>query len=290
MTAHTISERERAKEAIQFHYDVGNSFYKLWLDTRMVYSCAMWPDGEFNSDLEAAQLRKLDYHIDQAGSSTASRVLDVGCGWGALLGRCVERNPKLKSGVGLTLSAEQAAYCTDTLRSPALECRLEDWRDHTPTAPYDCIISIGAFEHFAAPGDNRKTRIARYKAFFEFCRSNLRRGGRLSLQTIAYLNMRREDASAFMNSEIFPDSDLPYLEEIAVAAAGTLEILAVRNDRLNYAHTCNLWARRLKANRAAALDASDEATVAKFEKYLLEGSVGFFQGKLCLLRITEKKL
>jgi cyclopropane-fatty-acyl-phospholipid synthase len=190
----------------------------------------------------------------------------------------------------LTLSAEQARYCRDTLKSPSIDCRLENWRDHQAVAPYDSIISIGAFEHFAAPGDSRETRIAKYKEFFQFCRANLRKGGLLSLQSIAYLNMRREDASAFMNTEIFPDSDLPYLEEIVAASAGSLEILAVRNDRLDYAHTCNHWARRLKANRAAAVEACDEATVAKFERYLLEGSVGFFQGKLSLLRITEKKL
>ena len=289
MTAPTVNERERAKEAIQFHYDVGNRFYRLWLDARMIYSCAMWENGEYSGDLETAQLRKLDYHIDQAGAATARRILDVGCGWGGLLARCRERNPNLEAGVGLTLSAEQARYCSDTLPAPAIECRLENWQDHKAAAPYDSIISIGAFEHFAAPGDSREMRIAKYKAFFEFCRGSLRKGGRLSLQTIAYLNMRREDASTFMNTEIFPDSDLPYLEEIAAASAGTLEILAVRNDRLDYAHTCNHWARRLKANRAAALEASDEATVAKFEKYLLEGSVGFFQGKLSLLRITEKK-
>jgi cyclopropane-fatty-acyl-phospholipid synthase len=290
MTATTVNERARAKEAIQFHYDLGNRFYRLWLDTRMIYSCAMWDNGDYSGDLETAQLRKLDYHIDQAGAPTARRILDVGCGWGGLLARCLERNPKLEGAVGLTLSAEQARYCNETLPPAAIECRLEDWRDHRPVTPYESIISIGAFEHFAAPGDSRETRIAKYTAFFEFCRANLRRGGRLSLQSIAYLNMRREDASRFMNTEIFPDSDLPYLEEIAAATAGTLEIQAVRNDRLDYAHTCNIWARRLKANRAAAVEASNEATVAKFEKYLLEGSVGFFQGKLSLLRITARAI
>jgi cyclopropane-fatty-acyl-phospholipid synthase len=290
MTPTTTQERKQAREAIQFHYDVGNRFYKLWLDARMIYSCAMWVEGAYDSDLETAQLRKLDFHVEQAGAATAHRILDVGCGWGGLLARCLERNPNLERGVGLTLSAEQASFCRDTLQPAVIDCRLEDWRDHRAEAPYDGIISIGAFEHFAAPGDSRETRIAKYKAFFDFCRANLSRGGHLSLQTIAYLKMRREDASAFMNTEIFPDSDLPYLEEIVTAAAGSLEILAVRNDRLDYAHTCNLWARRLKTNRTAAVEVSGEATVRKFERYLLEGSVGFFQGKLSLLRIKARGL
>jgi cyclopropane-fatty-acyl-phospholipid synthase len=102
--------------------------------------------------------------------------------------------------------------------------------------------------------------------------------------------MRREDASKFMNTEIFPNSDLPYLQEIVEASSRCLEIVAVRNDRLDYAHTCNLWSRRLKAHRLEAIQASDETTVLRYEKYLQEGSVGFFQGKLSLLRITEKKL
>jgi len=290
MTLANLNEREQAREAIQFHYDVGNRFYELWLDSRMIYSCAMWLQGDYTEDLETAQLRKLDYHIDQSGAATARRVLDVGCGWGALLARCIERNPKLEHAVGLTLSAEQKRYIADSDKAKRIDCRLQDWHDHVTDEPYDSIISIGAFEHFATPEDSSEEHVAKYREFFEFCRSSLRKGGVLSLQTIAYLNMRREDAAKFMSTEIFPNSDLPYLQEIVEAAAGCLEIVAVRNDRLDYAHTCNLWNRRLRANRAEAVKASDEATVQRYEKYLQQGSVGFFQGKLCLLRITEKKL
>jgi cyclopropane-fatty-acyl-phospholipid synthase len=286
----TLQEREQAREAIQFHYDVGNRFYELWLDSRMVYSCAMWPDGVYTDDLEAAQLRKLDFHIDQSAACTARSVLDVGCGWGALLHRCAERNPSLEQAVGLTLSCEQQKYIADPACPQNIECRLEDWQDHKAGDLYDAIVSIGAFEHFAAPDDSSSAHVAKYRTFFEFCRSNLRKGGSLSLQTIAYHNMRREDASKFMNTQIFPNSDLPYLQEIIEAAAPYLEIVAVRNDRLDYAHTCNLWHRRLKAARAAAVMASDEETVSRYEKYLQRGSAGFFLGKLSLLRIKARKL
>jgi len=284
-----LDEREQAREAIQFHYDVGDRFYELWLDSRMVYSCAMWPSGEYSDDLDTAQLRKLDFHIDQSGASKVRRLLDVGCGWGALLARCAERNPKLEHAVGLTLSAAQDRHINERHKSNVIECRLEDWHDHKADEPYDSIVSIGAFEHFAAPDDTPEAHVAKYRSFFEFCRANLRKNGLLSLQTIAYLNMRREDASKFMYTEIFPNADLPYLQEIVEAAAGRLEIVSVRNDRLDYAHTCNLWSKRLKAHRSEAIKASDEATVQRYEKYLQEGSVGFFLGKLSLLRITARR-
>ena len=284
-----LDEREQAREAIQFHYDVGNRFYELWLDSRMVYSCAMWPRGGYSDDLDAAQLCKLDYHIDQSGAASARLLLDVGCGWGALLARCAERNPVLERAVGLTLSAAQHSYVREHHESNGIECRLEDWHDHRADDPFDSIVSIGAFEHFASPDDSPETHIIKYRTFFEFCRSNLRKGGLLSLQTIGYLNMRREEASKFMYTEIFPNADLPFLQEIIEAAARCLEIVAIRNDRLDYAHTCNLWSKRLKANHNEAIKASDEATVRRYEKYLQQGSVGFFLGKLSLLRITARR-
>lgn len=286
-----MSANARTVEAIQFHYDVGNAFYRLWLDSRMVYSCAMWDEGVGPDDLESAQLRKLDYHIDESRANIARRVLDVGGGWGGLLVRCLERNPQIERAVALTLSAEQKRYVDGlAARHPALECRLENWLDHRPDQPYDAIISIGAFEHFAAPGDDQAARLGKYRRFFEFCAAQLRPKGKLSLQTIAYLNLRRENASKFMQNEIFPDSDLPYPAEILEAAHGVLEIQRVRNDRTDYGRTCSLWAQRLKARRAEATSIGGEALVRRFETYLQLSSVGFYQAKLCLLRITAQKL
>ena len=135
------------------------------------------------------------------GVATARRVLDVGCGWGALAATVHGAEPDPRS--GRWVDAQRGAGKI----LPSIACRGRrasgGWRigGTTKLRPRTTrIISIGAFEHFAAPGDSRETRVAKYKEFFEFCRANLRRGGRLSLQTIAYLNMRREDASTFMNT------------------------------------------------------------------------------------------
>lgn len=280
----TSSDRAAAQRAIEHHYDISNEFYKLWLDTSMTYSCAMWVDGQYDANLEEAQLRKIDYHLSASHALKSTRVLDVGCGWGSLLQRLHEKNSMLKYATGLTLSTQQIAHIK-SLNLPNIDIRQENWLDHHPPKPYDAIISIGAFEHFSTPEDSVEEKRAKYRKFFEFARSNLVSGGRLSLQTIAYLNMERSQANKFMEKDIFPNSDLPDLTDIIAAAAGTLEILQIRNDRLDYAHTCELWAHRLKAKRQQAVKLVGIDTVKRYERYLQMSSLGFFMKKICLFRI-----
>jgi cyclopropane-fatty-acyl-phospholipid synthase len=122
---------------------------------------------EDSESLEKAQERKLDYHVQQARATGADRVLDVGCGWGALQKRLVSVHG-VRLAVGLTLSENQA----DWIRSmglPGVEVRMESWSDHVPTMMYDSIISIGAFEHFARPSSSRTVRVGGYREFFERC-------------------------------------------------------------------------------------------------------------------------
>src|SRR3984885_8896233 len=95
-----------SRRAIEHHYDVGRDFYDLWLDSRRVYSCAYWP-GALDDDLDAAQTAKLAWHVTAAGADGAVRVLDVGCGWGALLGYLTAERG-VGHVTGLTLSADQA--------------------------------------------------------------------------------------------------------------------------------------------------------------------------------------
>ncbi|WP_181782871.1 SAM-dependent methyltransferase [Pseudonocardia pini] len=258
----------QSAEAIRHHYDVGDDFYRLWLDPTLSYSCA-WRTGD--ESLEEAQEHKLRLHLEAAGART--RLLDVGCGWGGLLARAGV------PAVGLTLSDAQAAY----VRGLGFDVRLEDWRDHTPTEPYDGIVSIGAFEHFAGLGTDK---VAVYREFFTRCRGWLTGGGALSLQTIAYAAMDPSEASSFMQQEVFPDAELPTLAEITAAAEGVLEITALSNGRLDYAWTCSEWARRLKARRAEARELVGAETVARYERYLTLSSVGFRMGRLALYRIT----
>ena len=283
-TAAPATRLAAAAEAIRYHYDVGNEFYRLWLDDSLTYSCAM-PDAPGDT-LETAQDRKLKFHLAAIGAERAGSVLDIGCGWGSLL-RHLALGHGVPRCVGLTLSAEQAAYLR-ARRYPGVEVRTENYLSYEPDAPFDGIVSIGAFEHFARPEDTQAAKVAVYRQFFDRCRGWLAADGALSLQTIAYANMSRDDASEFMRTEVFPDADLPTLAEVAAAADRIFELQTVRNDRLDYAWTCEQWARRLREHREAAQRLAGAETVARYERYLRLSALGFRMGKLCLLRIVMR--
>ncbi|MEV4411514.1 class I SAM-dependent methyltransferase [Catellatospora sp. NPDC049609] len=279
------TEAQRADEAaaaIRHHYDVGNDFYRLWLDSSLSYSCALWAGPD--DTLEQAQERKLRHHLDAVRAHRAGSVLDVGCGWGAILERLSTTHGVARS-VGLTLSEEQAEY----VRSrdyPGVEVRIENWMHHQPAERFDGIISIGAFEHFARPDETAAQKIRIYREFFARCRDWLHDDGALSLQTIAYADMSPSDASTFIQQEIFPNADLPTFAEIAQAAEGVFEIESVGNGRLDYARTLEEWGRRLRAHRDEATDLVGPETVARYARYLKLSALGFRMGKLCLLRLV----
>jgi cyclopropane-fatty-acyl-phospholipid synthase len=265
--------------AIRAHYDVGEEFFRLWLGEDLVYSAALFEDGD---DLEAAQRRKLDHHIAAAGVKPGSRVLDVGCGWGALVRRLSQHAGA--QAVGLTLSAAQAAWIGRTPVS-GVEVREEDWRDHRPREPYDAIVSIGAFEHFARPGLTSAARIAAYREFFAFCRGALKEGGRLSLQTIAFVGADGA-MPPFFAAEIFPETEPPRIWEPLAAAEDAFELVALRNDRDHYERTLRLWLKALAARHEEAVAVAGEEAVARFNRYMKVAAMAFRIGYICLLRMS----
>ncbi|HXW81873.1 MAG TPA: class I SAM-dependent methyltransferase [Acidimicrobiales bacterium] len=268
-----------SRHAIEHHYDIGRDFYRLWLDARMVYSCALWTD-DLDEDLEGAQLAKLAWHATAARADGAARVLDIGCGWGAMLGYLVEARG-VAHVTGLTLSADQASAVP---LSEQVEVRLEDWRDHEPSHPYDAIISIGAFEHFARDDLSRSERRSVYRGFFERCAGWLAGEGRLSLQTIAYEDFERgtTPTSSFFTEEIFPESGLPQLSDIIEAAEGWFRLVGFRSDPTHYEQTLRLWQRRLESRQAEACQLAGPETYRRYLRYL-RLSRAMFQRRTCTL-------
>lgn len=285
MTNAATAARGATQEAIQFHYDVGNEFYSLWLDRTMTYSCALWYADE---DLHTAQLNKIDWHLKHAGVKAGDRLLDIGCGWGAMMQRAIGELG-IEHAVGLSLSAEQVS-AINAAAIPKLEVRLETWLEHKPEQPYNAMVSVGAFEHFARLEQSQEDKMAGYKRFFEFCHQNLVPGGRLSLQTITYENFKREDFSPFFAEHIFPESDLPRLEEIVAASAGLFEVEVVRNDRHHYARTMRCWLADLRANREKAISLVGKEKVATYEKYLALMVVAFHTGTMNLARLGLRRV
>jgi cyclopropane-fatty-acyl-phospholipid synthase len=271
-------------EAIRYHYDVNNEFFHRWLGETFTYSAALWEEGD---SLESAQLRKMDYHARESRSGGARRVLDVGCGWGAMLRRLVDAHA-VGHAIGLTLSQAQADWI-ESSRHPLIEARVENWSDHRPSAPYDAIISVGAFEHFARPELSGPQKIESYRAFFRRCHEWLKPEGWLSLQTIAYGNLSPAQRSEFIASAIFPESDLPTLAEVVLACEGYFEVVRVRNDRHDYEATNRAWLSRLKADRPELVRMVGEDVVARFQRFLSLFTIGFHTGTMSLLRITMRR-
>jgi cyclopropane-fatty-acyl-phospholipid synthase len=290
-TTPEVEYRGASAEAIQRHYDLDNDFFALWLDPTRTYSCALWDGAE--DTLERAQLRKLDHHAEGAGAAGAKRMLDVGCGWGAMMLRLVERHG-VDEVVGLTLSEAQAEYASRTA-DERCEVRIENWIDHEPTAPYDGIVSIGAFEHFADYGMPRSERLRAYREFFDRCREWLPRGGRLSIQTNTKGNNVRLDRQTrsdlrFVIERIFTESELPWPSEILEASERRFEVVSLRNDPDDYARTCQEWLDALRDRRDRAVELVGEEPVADYERYL-NGAVGCFRRRqLGLMRIVFERV
>jgi cyclopropane-fatty-acyl-phospholipid synthase len=271
--------------SIAYHYDVSNEFFFLWLGPTKVYSSALFAPGD---DLDRAQIRKLDHHAEQARVEGASRVLDIGCGWGSMLQRLVDHH-HVGHATGITLSEQQVAHIADW-GDPRIEARVEDWIDHTPKAPYDAIISIGAIEHFVRLGADRETRMEVFTRFFESCRDWLVPGGRLSLQCItkgdADLDRQGRRDLRFIVTEVFPNIDAPWLAELTAASERRFEMVALRNDRLDYARTLVEWSRRLRANRERAVELVGEDVVARHEQFFPGSARHFALRQANLLRMT----
>ncbi|HWE53938.1 MAG TPA: cyclopropane-fatty-acyl-phospholipid synthase family protein [Acidimicrobiales bacterium] len=282
MTATPDRSSGATQAAIEHHYDVGADFYRLWLDARMVYSCALWA-GPIDDDLETAQEAKLDWHLATAGAAAGGRLLDVGCGWGALLQRA-RSHVGVADAVGLTLSRDQMDVASAAGDDAHIEVRLEDWRRHQPSAPYDAIVSVGAFEHFARLDLDDEARTAVYRQWFEATAGWLVPGGRISLQSIAYEDFDRAHGTeaAFFAEQVFPESSLPRLSQIVVAAEPWFRVLVVRSDADQYAQTLRLWQRRLESAAVVAQSMVGRDTYRRYVRYL-RLSRAMFERRVCTL-------
>ncbi|HEX3731718.1 MAG TPA: cyclopropane-fatty-acyl-phospholipid synthase family protein [Mycobacteriales bacterium] len=280
---------------IEFHYDVGNDFYALWLDETLTYSAALWdgigqqePEG---AALARAQRAKFAHHLDLAkapeGNASADgfRLLDVGCGWGGLLDYAVGTG-RATEATGLTLSRAQFEHVAASTR-PGVEVALEGWEKHRPARSYDGIVSVGAFEHFVTASTPSDERVGAYESYFERCHGLLRPGGSMSLQTIAYDGVAGQagPVGSFITGDIFPGGTLPRLAEIAAACDAYFAVRVLRSCADDYARTLAVWYARLSRAHEQAQALVGSEVVRRYRLYLRACETTFRRGGATLYRI-----
>ncbi|KAI0567034.1 cyclopropane-fatty-acyl-phospholipid synthase [Gracilaria domingensis] len=270
----TVHSEDRDKKAIQFHYDVSNDFYKMWLDSRMVYSC-----GYFNSvtdNIDTAQFNKLDMICRKLRLKEGERLLDIGCGWGGLVIHAVQNYGVYA--VGVTLSDKQVELARERVKQAGIadRCKIEmlDYRNVDESEPFDKIVSVGMIEHVGRQ---------MLQTYFEKCYRLLRTGGVFLNHGITLLNdvfkSEREMKRGFFCKYIFPDGDIqPFLFVLERAAAAGWEIRDVESLREHYALTLNRWHTRLEQHEKEAVELMGSESYRLWKLYLLSAGWGFASG------------
>lgn len=265
--------RSHQKDAdyIRFHYDRSNDFYRQFLDSRMVYSCAYFrtPDDS----IEQAQLAKLDLICRKLRLQPGDRFLDIGCGWGALVLRAAAQFSALAT--GCTLSHEQVRYGAAQIRDSGLETsasvREQDYRELN--GEFDKIASIGMVEHV---GHHR------LREYFRSVNKLLRPGGLFLNHGITRpARVHRDAQTFFIAHRIFPGGEIVTLGDMIRAAEQEgFEVADVEDLRLHYALTCRRWVERMRARREDCLQAVSPATYNSWQIYLAGSSLAFEQGDI----------
>ena len=285
--------RRRDAVAVRHHYDVGNDFYELWLDRRMIYSCAYFPTG--TEDLDAAQEAKLEHICRKLRLRAGEHLLDVGCGWGGLLDYAATRFGV--SGVGITLSQPQAERARARLAASGVGDRVRievrDYRDLPADWVFDKVVSVGMREHVGA------ARLPDYFAAVHralrpgglFLDHGLMRGGAEKRPGVAHWLARRLwKRDAFIERYVFPDGELVPLGALMSMAEPTgLEARDVENLREHYVRTLGHWVERLGRVHADAVAIVGEQTYRVWRLYMAATTLGFQSGRLTLIQTLFAK-
>jgi cyclopropane-fatty-acyl-phospholipid synthase len=261
------NRKGQAQQNVAHHYDLGNDFYKLFLDENMLYSCAYFrKPGE---TLEQAQRNKLRLLASKLGLEAGMKVLDIGCGWGDLaLYLAALENVEV---LGVTLSKEQQALASERAQKAGLADRvkfeLRDYRD--VTGPFDRIVSVGMFEHVG---------VHHYDEFFAKVNSLMPDDGLAVLHSIGHMSPPGM-ASPWLRKYIFPGAYSPALSEVfEVVERNSLWVTDLEFLRVHYATTLLHWAERFEKNRDAVIALYDERFARMWEFYLISAEMMFRTG------------
>jgi cyclopropane-fatty-acyl-phospholipid synthase len=277
VTPHT---REKDAEAIRYHYDVSNEFYAAWLDPNMVYSCAYFENGD--EDLATAQVKKIDHILNKIDLRPGHRLLDIGCGWGALVMRAAERF-KVRC-VGVTLSENQTRLARERVAKAGLqdlvEIRLQDYRD--VQGEFDRITSVGMFEHVG---------VQHLPEYFARINALLAPGGVVMNHGITTTDVAGRSTpyggGEFIDQYVFPHGELAHLSTvIQTMQQGGLEVRDVENLRRHYARTCATWTENFETRADEIAKLTDARRFRIWHVYLAGCAYAFAHDWISLYQVV----
>ncbi|HEX9085397.1 MAG TPA: cyclopropane-fatty-acyl-phospholipid synthase family protein [Gemmatimonadaceae bacterium] len=283
----------RDAAAIHFHYDVGNAFYKLWLDRRMVYSCAYFRSQE--DSLDVAQVAKLDLICRKLRLKPGERLLDIGSGWGGLVMHAAEHYGV--DATGITLSSNQAGLANERIAEAGLadRCRvaIRDYRTLTAADNFDKIASVGMIEHVG---------LTHLPVYFESVYRALKPGGLFLNHGIVSLGEARPRsmnerifrkfwrADAFIDTYVFPDGKLTATDDVIAAAEGVgFEVRDVESLREHYAMTLRHWVRSLEKKSDEAIELVGNHTFRVWRLYMSASANAFTKAAINIIQTVLAK-
>jgi methoxy mycolic acid synthase MmaA3 len=292
MSDPTASAHTRSNvDDVQAHYDLSNEFFALFMDPTRTYSCAYFPREDMT--LEEAQVAKLDLALDKLGLQPGMTLLDIGCGWGSVMKRAVEKYDV--NVVGVTLSKNQHTYCQQVLdgidSNRSRRVLLNDWCEFTE--PVDRIVIIEALEHFG---------FDRYDDFFKFAYEALPADGVMLLHSITGLHVKEViargipltmDMAKFMKfivTDIFPGGRLPTIEAVEEHSEKVgFNVTRIQSLQADFAKTLDFWAEALEAHRDEAIAIQSEEVYDRYMKYLTGCARAFRMGYVDCNQFTLEK-
>jgi cyclopropane-fatty-acyl-phospholipid synthase len=284
---------DRDAAAVQFHYDVGNDFYKLFLDRRLVYSCGYFRTP--HDTIDQAQEQKLDLICRKLRLRTGERLLDIGCGWGGLVMHASQHYGV--EATGITLSTQQAALANERIAEAGLKdrCKVEirDYRTLSPDDRYDKIASVGMVEHVG---------LSHLPVYFESVFRALRPGGLFLNHGIVSLTEARPKsigeeifrrfwkADAFIDTYVFPDGKLTATHDVVAAAERCgFEVRDMESLREHYAMTLRRWVRSLETKSREAIEIVGQRTFRVWRLYMAASAHAFTTGAINVIQTLLAK-
>jgi len=271
------------QDAIAYHYDVSNEFYQLFLDPGMVYSCAYFRQPD--DSLELAQQQKIDHILKKLQLRPGHTLLDIGCGWGALIIRAAEKYGA--RALGITLSRNQYEHARERIAQAGLEdrceVRLQDYRD--VRGRFDRVVSVGMFEHVGLK--NLQLYFRRIGELLHDHGVCLNHGITSTDPDSAQAPLGSGD---FIGRYVFPHGELPHIGlALKEMSAAGLEAVDVENLRLHYAQTLRLWSRRFEKSAERLRQLAGEKRFRIWRAYLAGCAHGFAENWVSLYQIIAVK-